>query len=88
LSFTCLICSEVEIKHLLYDNDLKMYFYPCTCKDNLYGHLHSRQELENGKDMGTCPSCFLIIKVIDDKDQYMCRETDPAPFTNRKFIKC
>ncbi|CAD7672960.1 unnamed protein product [Nyctereutes procyonoides] len=33
---------------------------------------YDKEDLEHGKHMTMCPSCFLIIKVIYDKDQFMC----------------
>ena len=35
-----------------------------------------------------CPSCSFIIKVIYDKDQFMCGERVPAPLTNKELVKC
>lgn len=69
---------------LQYNHSLEMYFYPCTCRDNFFGHLIlTKEELENGENVATCPGCSLIIKVIDDKGQFMCGETIPAPSTSK-----
>ena len=48
----------------------------------------TKEELENGEDIAMCPGCSLIMKVIDDKDQFdkdqfMCGETIPAPSTSK-----
>ncbi|KAK1332462.1 hypothetical protein QTO34_007140 [Cnephaeus nilssonii] len=55
---------EVEIEDFQYDEDLETYFYPCPCGDNF---CITKEDLENGEDVATCPSCSLIIKVIYDK---------------------
>ncbi|XP_041491519.1 DPH3 homolog [Microtus oregoni] len=66
---------EVEIEDFEYDEDSETYFYG----DN---SSIPKEDLENGEDVATCPSCSLIIKVIYDKDQFMSGETVPAPSTN------
>lgn len=48
----------------------------------------SQEDLENGEDVATCPSCSLIIRVIYDKDQFMCGERVPAPSTSKELVKC
>uniref|UniRef100_A0A8C4LZQ2 Diphthamide biosynthesis protein 3 n=1 Tax=Equus asinus TaxID=9793 RepID=A0A8C4LZQ2_EQUAS len=63
--------NAVGIMDLQYNHSLEMYFYPCTCRDNFFGHLIlTKEELENGENVATCPGCSLIIKVIDDKGHY------------------
>lgn len=76
---------EVEIEDFQYDEDSETYFYPCPCGDNFS---ITKEDLENGEDVATCPSCSLIIKVIYDKDQFMSGETVPAPSTNKELVKC
>ncbi|KAB1283785.1 DPH3-like protein [Camelus dromedarius] len=76
---------EVEIEDFQYDEDSETYFYPCPCGDNF---CITKEDLENGEDVATCPSCSLIIKVIYDKDQFTCGETVPAPSTNKELVKC
>lgn len=76
---------EVEIEDFQYDEDSETYFYPCPCGDNF---CITKEDLENGEDVATCPSCSLIIKVIYDKDQFMCGETVPAPSTHKELVKC
>ncbi|XP_037654646.1 DPH3 homolog [Choloepus didactylus] len=71
---------EMDIEDFWYHKDLETYFYPCPCGDNFFV---AKEDLENGKDMAMCPNCFLIIKVIYDKDQLMCGEIVPVPSTNK-----
>ncbi|XP_037676215.1 DPH3 homolog isoform X1 [Choloepus didactylus] len=77
--------NEVEIEDFQYEEDLEMYLYPCPCRDTFS---ITKEDLENGEDMATCPSCFLITKVIYYKDQFMCGEKFPAPSTNKELVKC
>uniref|UniRef100_A0A2K6TAR1 DPH-type MB domain-containing protein n=1 Tax=Saimiri boliviensis boliviensis TaxID=39432 RepID=A0A2K6TAR1_SAIBB len=57
-------------------------------KDFQYDEDSETEDLENGEDVATCPSCSLIIKVIYDKDQFVCGETVPAPSANKELLKC
>ncbi|XP_034258563.1 diphthamide biosynthesis protein 3 isoform X2 [Pantherophis guttatus] len=76
---------EVEIEDFEYDEDTEIYSYPCPCGDRF---LITREDLENGEDVATCPSCSLIVKVIYDKEQFMCGE-EISPLTeSKKLVKC
>ncbi|XP_004773593.1 diphthamide biosynthesis protein 3 [Mustela nigripes] len=76
---------EVEIEDFQYDEDSEAYFYPCPCGDNF---CITKEDLENGEDVATCPSCSLIVKVIYDKDQFMRGETVSPPSTHKELVKC
>ncbi|XP_061442036.1 diphthamide biosynthesis protein 3 [Rhineura floridana] len=76
---------EVEIEDFEYDEETETYSYPCPCGDRF---LITREDLENGEDVATCPSCSLIVKVIYDKEQFMCGEEVSAPPTNKELVKC
>ena len=54
---------EVEIEDFEYDEDSETFFYPCPCGDKF---AITKEELENGEDVATCPSCSLIVRVIYD----------------------
>ncbi|XP_054048639.1 diphthamide biosynthesis protein 3 isoform X1 [Rissa tridactyla] len=56
---------EVEIEDFEYDEETETYSYPCPCGDRF---LITREDLENGEDVATCPSCSLILRVIYDQD--------------------
>ncbi|XP_072859454.2 diphthamide biosynthesis protein 3 isoform X2 [Pogona vitticeps] len=47
-----------------------------------------QEDLENGEDVATCPSCSLIVRVIYDKEQFMCGEEVSAPTTSKELVKC
>lgn len=55
---------EVEIEDMEYDEDNKIFYYPCPCGDRFQITL---EEIEDGEEVGRCPSCTLIIKVIYDE---------------------
>uniref|UniRef100_A0A8C0EMP8 DPH-type MB domain-containing protein n=1 Tax=Bubo bubo TaxID=30461 RepID=A0A8C0EMP8_BUBBB len=48
----------------------------------------SAEDLENGEDVATCPSCSLILRVIYDQEQFMRGEVVAEPLTNKELIKC
>uniref|UniRef100_A0A8C8EXV4 Diphthamide biosynthesis protein 3 n=1 Tax=Oncorhynchus tshawytscha TaxID=74940 RepID=A0A8C8EXV4_ONCTS len=55
---------EVEIEDFEYDEDEETYYFPCPCGDRF---AITKEDLENGEEVATCPSCSLIVKVIYDK---------------------
>uniref|UniRef100_A0A8C7X1R3 Diphthamide biosynthesis protein 3 n=1 Tax=Oryzias sinensis TaxID=183150 RepID=A0A8C7X1R3_9TELE len=55
---------EVELEDFEYDEDTCAYYFPCPCGDRF---VITEEDLENGEEVATCPSCSLIIKVIYDK---------------------
>ncbi|RHY30300.1 hypothetical protein DYB32_004420 [Aphanomyces invadans] len=55
---------EIEIEDMEYDEKEQIYTYPCPCGDNFFITL---QDLYDGDDIGTCPSCSLTIRVIFDE---------------------
>ena len=59
------IYEEVEIEDMKFDETTEMYTYPCPCGDKFSVSL---EELRDGEDIATCPSCTLWIRVIFDED--------------------
>lgn len=51
---------EVDIEEMEYDPVNEVFTYPCPCGDRFEIYL---EELYNGEEIATCPSCSLIIKV-------------------------
>ncbi|XP_005144502.3 diphthamide biosynthesis protein 3 [Melopsittacus undulatus] len=76
---------EVEIEDFEYDEETETYSYPCPCGDRF---LITREDLENGEDVATCPSCSLILRVIYDQEQFMRGEVIAEPLPNKELIKC
>ncbi|NWU67952.1 DPH3 protein, partial [Pterocles burchelli] len=76
---------EVEIEDFEYDEETETYSYPCPCGDRF---LITREDLENGEDVATCPSCSLILRVIYDQEQFMRDEVIAETLTNKELIKC
>ncbi|RDX40708.1 zf-CSL-domain-containing protein [Lentinus brumalis] len=54
---------EVEIEDMVWDEEKRVYHYPCPCGDRFE---ISRKQLKNYEDIATCPSCSLIIRVVYD----------------------
>ncbi|KAG6939983.1 diphthamide biosynthesis 3, partial [Chelydra serpentina] len=75
---------EVEIEDFEYDEETETYSYPCPCGDRF---LITREDLENGEEVATCPSCSLIVRVIYDQEQFVCGEVVSAP-TSKELVKC
>ncbi|KAH9841139.1 zf-CSL-domain-containing protein [Rhodofomes roseus] len=58
---------EVEIEDMVWDEEKRVYHYPCPCGDRFE---ISRKQLANYEDIATCPSCSLVIRVIYDPLDY------------------
>ncbi|XP_076848769.1 diphthamide biosynthesis protein 3-like [Brachyhypopomus gauderio] len=67
---------EVEIEDFEYDEETETYYFPCPCGDRF---AITKEDLQGGEEVATCASCSLIIKVIYDKEQFMCGEVVDAP---------
>ncbi|XP_068530413.1 diphthamide biosynthesis protein 3 [Anas acuta] len=76
---------EVEIEDFEYDAESGTYSYPCPCGDRF---LITREDLENGEEVATCPSCSLILRVIYDQEQFMRDEVIAEPVANKELVKC
>ncbi|XP_053560867.1 diphthamide biosynthesis protein 3 [Bombina bombina] len=77
---------EVEIEDFEYDEDSETYYYPCPCGDRF---AITKEDLENGEEVATCPSCSLIVRVIYDKDEFMQGEVVPEPTASKpELLKC
>ncbi|EPS96987.1 hypothetical protein FOMPIDRAFT_1037990 [Fomitopsis schrenkii] len=63
---------EVEIEDMAWDEEKRVYHYPCPCGDRFE---ISRNQLANYEDIATCPSCSLVIRVIYDPLDY---EDEPS----------
>ncbi|XP_033111206.1 DPH3 homolog [Anneissia japonica] len=59
---------EIEIEDFEYDEETEIYHFPCPCGDRFE---ISQEDLMNGEDVATCPSCSLVIKVIYDIDDFL-----------------
>jgi diphthamide biosynthesis protein 3 len=52
---------EIEIEDMDYDEIEETYYFPCPCGDKFQITL---EDLQNGEEIGTCPSCSLIIRLV------------------------
>ena len=66
---------EVEIEDFEYDEEEETYYYPCPCGDRF---AITKEELECGEEVATCPSCSLIVKVIYDPEDFLGEEETSA----------
>ena len=66
---------EVEIEDFEYDEEEETYYYPCPCGDRF---AITKEELEAGEEVATCPSCSLIVKVIYDPDDFQPEEEEAS----------
>ncbi|KTF72866.1 hypothetical protein cypCar_00037000 [Cyprinus carpio] len=94
---------EVEIEDFEYDEETETYYFPCPCGDRFAITKARKcfsigasewettsvfqEDLENGEEVATCPSCSLIVKVIYDKEQFMCGEVIEAPKTTENKLE-
>ncbi|TEB24990.1 zf-CSL-domain-containing protein [Coprinellus micaceus] len=63
---------EIEIEDMTWDEEKRVYHYPCPCGDRFE---ISKKQLKEYEDIATCPSCSLIIRVIYDPLDY---EDEPS----------
>ncbi|KAI0795899.1 hypothetical protein C8Q75DRAFT_351606 [Abortiporus biennis] len=54
---------EIEIEDMTWDEEKRVYHYPCPCGDRFE---ISRKQLANYEDIATCPSCSLVIRIVYD----------------------
>ncbi|KAG7391568.1 hypothetical protein PHYBOEH_006652 [Phytophthora boehmeriae] len=59
------VYDEVEIEDMEFDAEEQVYYYPCPCGDRFCIDL---EELYEGEDIASCPSCSLTIRVIFDEE--------------------
>lgn len=60
------VYDEVEIEDMSFDKESETYSYPCPCGDKFSISL---EELLDGEEIATCPSCTLRIRIIFDDDK-------------------
>jgi len=75
---------EVEIEDFEYDEDEETYYYPCPCGDRF---AITKEELECGEEVATCPSCSLIVKVIYNQEDFQGEEVAAAEAVVKQAIK-
>ncbi|KAM4559645.1 diphthamide biosynthesis protein 3-like [Odontesthes bonariensis] len=62
---------EVEVEDFEYDEETETFYFPCPCGDRF---AITKEDLENGEEVATCPSCSLIVKVIYDQELFVSGE--------------
>ena len=70
------VYEDVPIADMDFDPDRELFLYSCPCGDLFQISL---DDLYDGEDIATCPSCSLLVRVIfepDDLDQYLDDEEE------------
>lgn len=67
------VYEEVEIEDMEFDEETRVYSYPCPCGDRFSISVDS---LIDGDDIASCPSCSLLIRVIYDPEDFFEPESD------------
>jgi len=75
---------EIEIEDFEYDEEEETYFYPCPCGDRF---AITKEELEAGEEVATCPSCSLIVRVIYDEADFQQSEEALTVATSKLTIQ-
>ena len=71
------IYEEVEIEDMHWNEEELAYTYPCPCGDKFSIDL---EELYDGEDIASCPSCTLRIRVIfEESDLPPLPEMEEGP---------
>ncbi|KAL0484862.1 DPH3 [Acrasis kona] len=58
---------EIEIEDMEFNEEDGSYNYPCPCGDLF---IITLEQLQNAEEIGRCPSCSLIIRVIYDPEDF------------------
>lgn len=77
------IYDEIEIEDMTYDATLELYHYPCPCGDRFEISLG---DLRDGEDIGVCPSCSLMIRVIFEVDDLPKEKKPEAPIASKEVV--
>ncbi|XP_060923137.1 DPH3 homolog [Limanda limanda] len=75
---------EVEIEDFEFDAETQMFYFPCPCGDRF---CITKEDLENGEEVATCPSCSLIVKVVYDQDLFVSGEIIEAPSSSEMKLE-
>ncbi|XP_067121672.1 diphthamide biosynthesis protein 3-like [Centruroides vittatus] len=73
---------ELNIEDFTYDEDLEMYFYPCSCggKYEIF-----KGDIRNGDDIATCSDCSTKIKIIYNPDDFQ-HDSDTMPGESPGYV--
>lgn len=63
------VYDEVKLGDMEYIAEEETWLYPCPCGDKFFITL---DELLDGEDIATCPSCSLVIRVLYDLVSTVC----------------
>lgn len=60
------VYDEIDVEDMHFNCDDSTLYYPCPCGDLFRVSL---EDLKEGEDVATCPSCSLIIRVVYELDR-------------------
>ncbi|KAJ1737614.1 Diphthamide biosynthesis protein 3 [Coemansia sp. BCRC 34490] len=69
------VYDEVEIEDMEYVEEEGKYYYPCPCGDRFE---ISKELLEEGETIASCPSCSLRLRVVYDPDDFAPDDDEEA----------
>ncbi|CAL1277219.1 unnamed protein product [Larinioides sclopetarius] len=75
---------EVEIEDFEYDEESETYYYPCPCGDRFE---IKKEDLANGEDVATCPSCSLVVKVIYNIEDFQDTDEEKVVKSNKAQLE-
>lgn len=69
------VYDEVDLDEMDFDEDTRTWSYPCPCGD-LFAI--TEDQLYDGEEIATCPSCSLKLRVRYDPDEFMLSTEDES----------
>ncbi|GAM26135.1 hypothetical protein SAMD00019534_093100 [Acytostelium subglobosum LB1] len=64
---------EIEIEDMEFDEDERVFYYPCPCGDRFR---ITEEEILAGEEVAKCPSCSLLLHVIYSPDDFVVEEEE------------
>ncbi|KAF2072704.1 hypothetical protein CYY_005984 [Polysphondylium violaceum] len=64
---------EIEIEDMEFDEDERVFYYPCPCGDRFR---ITEEDILNGEEIAMCPSCSLLVKVIYSPEDFIIEEVE------------
>eukprot|EP01132_Coremiostelium_polycephalum_P007552 gene7552-9286_t len=64
---------EIEIEDMEFDEDERVFYYPCPCGDRFK---ITEEEILAGEEIAKCPSCSLLLKVVYSPEDFVIEEEE------------
>ncbi|EFA81660.1 diphthamide biosynthesis protein 3 [Heterostelium album PN500] len=62
---------EIEIEDMDFDEDERVFYYPCPCGDRFK---ITEEEILAGEEIAKCPSCSLLLKVVYSPEDFIVED--------------